>query len=141
LSGPRIAKRRNGFETQKVTSDLRKCTVIRRFETPWNARDSTHQNVLHTKEIHAMKYTPSDCPKCGSALVKSPKGGRPTRWCSEGCKRSGESEMARLESLLRVFSEGKYVEQLNGRADQRRDEVLANMQKRYDKLAGVPVRP
>ena len=85
-----------------------------------------------------MKYTPAECPKCGSALVRNPRGGRPTRWCCDGCKRSGESEMARLESLLRVFTEGKYVDQLNGRPSERRDEIISEMQKRYDHLAGVP---
>lgn len=84
------------------------------------------------------KYTPSECPKCGSALVRNPKGGRPTRWCSEGCKRSGESEMSRLESLLRLFTEGHYVDRLNGRTTERRDEILADMQARFDHLAGVP---
>ncbi len=67
-----------------------------------------------------MPYTPTECPKCGNALVRNPKGGRPTRWCSEGCKRSGESEMARLDSLLRLFTEGKYVDLINGRHDGRR---------------------
>jgi hypothetical protein len=66
-----------------------------------------------------------------------PKGGRPTRWCSEGCKRSGESEMARLESLLRLFSEGKYVDWINGRHDKLRDEAIADMQTRFDHLTGV----
>ncbi|MEL4222138.1 hypothetical protein QE242_22320 [Mycobacterium avium subsp. paratuberculosis] len=45
--------------------------------------------------------------------------------------------MARLESLLRTFTEGKYVDQLNGRTAGR-DEVLADLQKRFDHLAGVP---
>lgn len=92
------------------------------------------------RENPRMKYTPSECPKCGSPLVKNPKGGRPTRWCSEGCKRSGESEMSRLESLLRVFTEGKYVDRINGRPHTLRDEALADMQTCYDKLAGVPVQ-
>jgi hypothetical protein len=86
-----------------------------------------------------MKYTPSECPKCGSALVRDPKGGRPTRWCSEGCKRSGEDEMSRLSSLLRLFTEGKYVDKINGRFDQLRDDAIADLQARYDHLAGVPV--
>ncbi len=47
--------------------------------------------------------------------------------------------MSRLSSLLRLFTEGRYVDQLNGRPDQRRDEILADMQKRYDHLAGVPM--
>ena len=49
--------------------------------------------------------------------------------------------MSRLESLLRLFTEGKYVEQLNGHTTQRRAEILANMQARYDHLAGVPGGP
>ena len=48
--------------------------------------------------------------------------------------------MSRLESLLRWFTEGKYVDQLNNRTDTRRDEALGEMQARYDHLAGVPVR-
>jgi hypothetical protein len=47
--------------------------------------------------------------------------------------------MARLDSLLRLFTEGKYVDQLNGRPSKVRDEILADMQGRYDHLAGVPV--
>jgi hypothetical protein len=86
-----------------------------------------------------MRYTPTECPKCGGLLVRNPKGGRPTRWCCEGCKRSGESEKARLESLLRLFTEGKYVDKINGRHDRLRDEALADMQQRFDHLAGVPV--
>ena len=86
----------------------------------------------------ATKYTPSECPKCGTALVKNPGGGRPTRWCCEGCKRSGEDEMSRLSSLLRLYTEGKYHELLNGRPDEHRDKLIAQMQERYDHLAGVP---
>jgi hypothetical protein len=88
-----------------------------------------------------MQYTPTECRKCGSALVRSPKGGRPTRWCREGCKRSGEDEMSRLSSLLRLFTEGRYVDQLNGRHDELRDDVLADMQGRFDHRAGVPRSP
>ena len=72
-----------------------------------------------------MKYTASECPTCGSELVRSPRGGRPTRWCSEGCKRSCESEVSRLESLLRTYTEGKCHVQLNGRHDKLRDQVIA----------------
>jgi hypothetical protein len=85
-----------------------------------------------------VQYTPQDCVKCASPLVRSPKGGRPTRFCSEGCKRSAESEMSRLESVLRLFLEGRCVEKLNNRLTPERDEVIAEMQKRYDHLAGVP---
>lgn len=85
-----------------------------------------------------MKYTPTACPKCGGALEDKPRGGRPTRWCCEGCKRSGETEMARLDSLLRTFTEGRYVDKLNGWPTERRDAIIAEMQARYDHLAGVP---
>lgn len=82
-----------------------------------------------------MRYTPTECPKCGTALVKGP--GRPTRWCSEGCKRSGEAEMSRLDSLLRDFTNGRYVDHLNGRQTGQRDAAIAEMQSRFDHLAGV----
>jgi hypothetical protein len=85
-----------------------------------------------------MGYIPRACVKCEGEIVRSPKGGRPSRFCSEGCKRSGESEMARLESLLRLFTEGKYVDQINGRVDELRADAIADMQGRYDHLAGVP---
>jgi len=88
-----------------------------------------------------MRYTPSECPKCGAPLENSPKGGRPTRWCSEGCKRSGEAEMSRLQTHLRGFEEGRWVHLLNyDDVPPRREKVLAAMQARHDHLAGVPVR-
>jgi hypothetical protein len=84
-----------------------------------------------------MKYTPSNCPKCGTELVKNRQGGRPTRWCCEGCKRSGEGEMTRLQSLLRVFEEGRAVDRLNGHRFESRDDVIRELQDRFDHLAGV----
>jgi hypothetical protein len=88
-----------------------------------------------------MRYTPIECPKCGTELASSPKGGRPTRWCCEGCKRSGEAEMARLQSQLRDFEGGRWVHLLNyDEVPPRRAKVLAEMQARYDHLAGVPQR-
>lgn len=45
--------------------------------------------------------------------------------------------MARLESLLRQFTEGKYVDMINGRDHKLREEAIADMQQRYDHLAGV----
>lgn len=87
------------------------------------------------------RYTPAECPKCGVQLASKPQGGRPTRWCCEGCKRSGEAEMTRLNSLLKGFEEGRYVALLNGdHVPPRRVKVLAEMQARYDHLAGVPER-
>jgi hypothetical protein len=83
------------------------------------------------------RYTPPSCPKCGAKRDAS--SGRPTRWCSEGCKRSGEAEMSRLQSLLRKFSEGLYANALNpSMPASRHAEVIADMQARFDHLAGVP---
>jgi hypothetical protein len=84
------------------------------------------------------KYTPSECPKCGAELPKrSPKGGRPTRWCSEGCQRSGEAEMSRLQSLLRKLQAEFY----NGGPPMRMERLtgsIEELQARFDHLAGVP---
>jgi hypothetical protein len=49
--------------------------------------------------------------------------------------------MSRLSSLLRLFVEGRYVEPLDGRPDKLRVQVIADMQARYDHLAGVPRSP
>ncbi len=49
----------------------------------------------------------------------------------------GEAEMARLQSLLKTFEEGKYVEQLNERLSGSREAVIAEMQARYDHLCGA----
>lgn len=46
--------------------------------------------------------------------------------------------MARLESLLRTFEEGRAVDRLNGRDTTHRDGVITELQARYDSLAGVP---
>lgn len=85
-----------------------------------------------------MKYTPDECPKCASPLARNPTGGRPTRWCCEGCKRSGEAEMSRVLSLLSKLEEGRAVDQLNGHGVERRDQIIAELHARYDHLAGVP---
>jgi hypothetical protein len=82
------------------------------------------------------KYTPSECRKCSAELPKrSPKGGRPTRWCCEGCQRSGEGEMSRLRSLLRKLEAELY----NGGAPMRMERITASieeLQARFDHLAG-----
>lgn len=85
-----------------------------------------------------MKYMPSACPKCGSVLVRSPKGGRPSRWCSEGCKRAGEEEMARLSSLLKQLEGQRADIRMRGGMPERITEVMGDLQGRYDHLAGVP---
>jgi hypothetical protein len=85
------------------------------------------------------KYHPESCPKCGTAILRSPNGGRPTRWCCDGCKISGEAEMGRLSALMKKHLEGLYYDKLNrfpGTAS--REALLAEMQARYDHLAGVP---
>ena len=47
--------------------------------------------------------------------------------------------MSRLSFLLRIFTEGKYVDQLNDRPDDElRAAALRDMQQRFDHLAGVP---
>jgi len=49
--------------------------------------------------------------------------------------------MSRLQTLLRKFEEGKYIALLNGdNVPPRRMKVIAEMQARYDHLAGVPER-
>jgi hypothetical protein len=45
--------------------------------------------------------------------------------------------MARLQSLLKTFDEGKYVEKLNERLSSSREAVIAEMQARYDHLCGL----
>jgi transposase-like protein len=85
-----------------------------------------------------MKYTPTTCPKCARPIERSPAGGRPTRWCCEGCKRSGEDELTRLHSLLKILEEGRAVNRLNGMDTTVRDRVIVDLQSRFDHLAGVP---
>ena len=54
---------------------------MRRIVTPqirWETREYRTRNALRDREKRPpMQYTPSECPKCRSALVRSPKGGRP----------------------------------------------------------------
>lgn len=76
------------------------------------------------------------CPKCGNKI--EPKRGRPARWCGDGCRRSGEDELTRLQSLLRAFEQGRAVDRLNGHDTKKRDQVIAELQARFDHLCGVP---
>jgi hypothetical protein len=39
--------------------------------------------------------------------------------------------MTRLESILRLFTEGMYVDMLNGRHGPQREQTPAEIQKRY----------
>jgi polyphosphate kinase len=45
--------------------------------------------------------------------------------------------MSRLQSLLRKAEEGRLVEALNGRTNANRVQALADLQARFDHLAGV----
>ena len=68
-----------------------------------------------------------------------PRGGRPSRFCCEGCKTSAEAEMRRLNTHLRAFEEGRLVELLNrDEVSERRQKVIAELRARFDHLAGVP---
>ncbi len=46
--------------------------------------------------------------------------------------------MSRLSSLLRTFALGRATDFINGWPTERRDAAIAEMQARYDHLAGVP---
>jgi hypothetical protein len=87
-----------------------------------------------------MRYRPTKCVKCGGELPSpGPKGGRPSRFCCEGCKISVEAELRRLTVHLRAFEQGRYVELLNrDEVSPRRQKVIDEMQSRFDFLAGVP---
>lgn len=97
-------------------------------------------NITSKDQQVTTRFVPDECPKCGTELTRSPKGGRPTRWCSEGCKRSGEAEMARLQSILKTYESGRTWDKLNGYATGTRDAVIAELQDRFDHLAGVPIQ-
>lgn len=48
--------------------------------------------------------------------------------------------MARLETLMRTVEKDRYVDRMNNRttAVARDEEILADLQRRFDHLAGVP---
>lgn len=84
----------------------------------------------------------SKCPKCGSPLdPPGASGGRPRRWCSRGCQRSGEAEMRRINNLLKRLELDKARLQQHGLAKglEKLDPVIAEWQRKYDHLAGVHV--
>lgn len=41
-----------------------------------------------------------DCLKCGQPVPASPGPGRPSRYCSKGCRRAAEYELRRLASRI-----------------------------------------
>ena len=91
----------------------------------------------------------ANCVKCDAELLPpDSRGGRPSRFCSEGCKVSVEAEMRRLNVVLRRLEDARAKEPLrwgnSGDADRvqaavaRYDEAITPLQKRFDRLAGVP---
>jgi hypothetical protein len=87
------------------------------------------------------------CPKCGTPLEPpGTPGGRPRRWCSPGCQRSGEAQMRRINLVLKRMELDKARQQRYGPGSHRDaailqlDAVIAEWQKAYDRLAGVPER-
>lgn len=81
----------------------------------------------------------SKCPKCDRPLEPpGSSGGRPRRWCSPGCQRSGEAEMRRINHVLRQLGRKKSWNQLHGHGTTQVDAVMAEWQRAYDRLAGVP---
>ncbi len=86
----------------------------------------------------------SKCPKCGNPL-KPPgtSGGRPRRWCSPGCQRSGEAQMRRINLVLKRLELDKAWHQRHSNHPatiERIDATIAERQRAYDHLAGVPKR-
>jgi hypothetical protein len=47
--------------------------------------------------------------------------------------------MTRLQKLLDTFEEGLAVDRLNGWDTGKREQVISDLQRRYDHLAGVPI--
>jgi hypothetical protein len=89
-----------------------------------------------------MKFEITSCVKCDTELdPPGPEGGRPSRFCCEGCKTSTEAEMRRINVLLRKLEEGVAVSLINGFPVQARADVVADLQARYDRLAGARAAP
>jgi hypothetical protein len=86
-----------------------------------------------------VKFRVRDCVKCGTSLEgPGERGGRPSRFCSEGCKTSTEAEMRRLTVVLRKFEVERGHCLIHGGTPERTDRVIAELQARFDHLAGVP---
>jgi len=93
-------------------------------------------------------HRPTNCVKCDAELqAPGSRGGRPSRFCSEGCKVSAEAEMRRLNVLLRKLEAERARRRLsspyldparNAEVIARYDEEIAVHQARFDHLAGVP---
>jgi hypothetical protein len=93
------------------------------------------------------KFRVTECRKCGRALDGG--SGRPSRWCSPGCKTSGEAEMRRVSVHIRQLENDLHFHRvhpnplLNSKLVSvphvdPRQELIDELQARYDHLAGVP---
>lgn len=86
----------------------------------------------------------SKCPYCGRDIQPPDvQGGRPRRWCSAGCQRSGEAKMRRINLVLKRLELDKAWQQRHtnhAATIERIDAQIAEQQARYDHLAGVPER-
>lgn len=85
-----------------------------------------------------MQFQVTHCVKCGSELQGGGRG-RPSRFCSAGCRLSAEAEMRRLTVNLRNL-EHRLANEVYGGATHRAPLAasVAELQARYDHLAGVP---
>lgn len=86
-----------------------------------------------------MEFKVTHCVKCGSELHREGPG-RPSRFCSEGCKSSAVAEMRRLNANLKALElrrAGLVYGPQAEKARQGLDAPIAEMQARYDHLAGV----
>lgn len=84
-----------------------------------------------------------ECVKCNRPITRSERGGRPSRFCSTGCKTSSEAEMRRINANLRALELKRAAMVFGPDAEATRrtfDPSIAELQARYDHLAGVPQR-
>ncbi|SKY52346.1 Uncharacterised protein [Mycobacteroides abscessus subsp. massiliense] len=84
-----------------------------------------------------MELQISQCVKCSHELDRG-RPGRPSRFCSDGCKASTEAEMRRVNVHLRKAEERRNLALLHNMPTANHDRVIADLQTRYDHLAGVP---
>jgi len=87
-----------------------------------------------------MRLQVTHCVKWGSELDRGGRG-RPSRFCSEGCKKSAEAEMRRINTNLRSLELRRAGLVFGPRAEEARrscDGPIAELQARYDHLCGAP---
>ena len=84
------------------------------------------------------------CPNCDRQIEPpGSQGGRPRRWCSAGCQRSGEAKMRRLHQVLKRLERDRAWYLVHGRSNaytEKIDAQIAVEQQKFDHLAGVPER-